>query len=446
MQMNQDFTQGKIFAPLMGFTASLLASMFLQTLYGAVDMMIVGRFCAPEEIAAVSTGSILMQNITIVITGLSLGTAILMGQKFGEGKLDELGPVVGASICLFGLIGAVLAVSMQWLAKYCLAAMCTPEEAFAAAARYVKICSAGAPFIVAYNVLGSIFRGIGNARIPLLSVAIACMANIVGDWILVGPMDMGAAGAALATIAAQGFSVVLSAFIITRQGLPFPFARADVRFHWSVIRRVLLLGFPVALQDALVNISFLVITAIVNTLGVVTAAGIGIAERLCGFVMLVPSSCGQAMSSFTAQNIGAGQPERARRALAIAILSALSVGVFMGWGAFFHGDVLTGLFVQGQPEVAAAAWSYLRAFAIDCLLTSFLFCFIGYFNGCGRTQFSMWQGIVGAFGVRVPVSWLMSRVVPVSVFKVGLATPCSSVVQILLCAGYFVRLRRRGEA
>lgn len=339
-----------------------------------------------------------------------------------------------------------MAVAMQWLAYYCVLAMRTPPAAFGSALSYVKICSAGAPFIVAYNVLGSVFRGMGNSRIPLLSVAIACAVNIAGDWLLVGPAGMGVAGAAAATVAAQAVSVLLSLAVIAHRGLPFPFSRRDVRFNGAVIRRVLRLGFPIAFQDTLVNVSFLAITAIVNTLGVVAAAGIGIAERVCGFVMLVPSTYGQAMSTFTAQNVGAGLPQRANRALFYAIFSSLAAGLVMGWASYFHGDALTGLFVQGRPEVTAAGWDYLRAYSIDCLLTSFLFCFIGYFNGWGRTTFVMWQGIAGAFGVRIPVSWLMSRAVPVSVFKIGLATPCSSLLQIVLCAFAFFRFKKTTAA
>lgn len=443
MNMNRDFTQGKIFMPLMGFAVPILAALLIQMLYGAVDMMIVGWFCPPSDIAAVSTGSTIMNSITIIITGLASGTTILMGQKFGEGRTEELGQVVGASVWLFGAIGIVLAVSMQWLSPYCIAAMKTPAEAFDAANVYVRVCCAGALFIVGYNVLGSIFRGMGNSQVPLMTVSIACLTNIAGDYILVGPLHMGPAGAAIATVAAQALSVMLSLLIIRRQKLPFSFNVRNIRFSRSIIGRIVRLGGPVAFQDALVNLSFLAITAIVNTLGVVAAAGVGIAERICGFIMLVPSSFNQTVSTFTAQNIGAGKPERADRALLYAITSSLCAGLFMAWLSFFHGDLLTALFVQGQADVAAAAWDYLKAYSIDCLLTSFLFCFFGYFSGMGKTQFVMWQGIAGAFGVRIPVSWIMSRQTPVSIFKIGLATPCSSLLQVLLCMLYFLRLKHK---
>ena len=240
---------------------------------------------------------------------------------------------------------------------------------------------------------------------------------------------------------AQAVSVVLSILIIRKQKLPFAFRKESVRYDRQLAGRVVKLGFPIAFQDVLVSISFLVISAIVNTLGVIPSAGVGVAEKLCGFVLLVPSAYGQAMSAFVAQNIGARRPERAKRALAYGILTSLGVGVFLAYFSFFHGDLLAGVFSRDREVVLAAA-DYLRAYAIDCLLVSFMFCMTGFFNGCGRTAFVMFQGIAGAFGVRIPVSYLMSRLVPVSLFKIGLATPASTLLQILLCGIYLKVLNR----
>ena len=196
-----------------------------------------------------------------------------------------------------------------------------------------------------------------------------------------------------------------------------------------------------ALQDLLVNLTFLVIIAIANSMGTIPSAGVGVAEKLCAFVMLVPSAYMQSMSAFVAQNIGAGLESRARRALLYGVLSSLLAGLVMGWAAFFHGDVLAGIFAE-DPAVIAAAWEYLKAYAIDCLLTSFLFCFVGFFNGCGQTLFVMAQGIIGALGVRLPVALLVSRAADSSLFHLGLATPASTTVQILLCGIWFLRRRR----
>ena len=443
MRLDKNFTEGAIFLPLMGFAAPVLGAMLLQTLYGAVDLMIVGQFCAASEIAAVSIASAMMMALTIIILGLSLGTTVLLGQKYGEGRFVEMGGIVGGSVALFALIGAFLTVAMQFAAPCAARIMRVPAESFSSAVAYVRICSGGALFIVAYNVLGSVFRGLGDSRTPLVTVAIACGLNIVGDLLFVAVFRLGARGAAIATVLAQAASVVLSLLIVRKNGLPFDFRIKDISLRSRSIKRVLRIGFPVAFQDVLVQASFLCIGAIVNSLGVVPAAGVGIAERVCGFVMLVPSAYGQAMATFAAQNFGAGKPDRAARGLACAILSSLAVGLFMGWATFFHGDAVTSLFVSDEPEVALASWEYLKAYSIDCLLTSFLFCMVGYFNGLGRTSFVMWQGIIGAFCVRIPVSWIMSRLEPVSIFRIGLATPCSSIVQVSLCLLVFFGLARK---
>ena len=442
MKETQNFTKGNILTSLVRFALPVLAALFLQTMYGAVDMLVVGRFATAADVSAVSTGSWLMQLITSFVVGIAMGTTVLLGRRLGEGKPEEAGKIIGSSIVLFAIIGVVITFFMELCAVPVAQIMRTPIEAFDATVLYVRICSAGSVFIVAYNVLGSIFRGIGDSRMPLVTVAIACVFNIAGDFLLVGVFGMATAGAAIATVLAQALSVIISVLIIRRQKLPFTFRRTDIVFDRKRMGSVFRLGLPIAFQDLLVSISFLAITAIVNSLGVIPSAGVGVAEKLCGFIMLVPSAFNQSMSAFVAQNMGAGRMDRAKRALLCGIGMSLVVGVFMAWLSFFHGDLLAGLFARDEAVIAAAA-DYLKAYAIDCLLVSVMFCMIGYFNGCGKTLFVMLQGIAGAFGVRIPVSLIMSRIKPVSLFKVGLSTPCSSVVQIILCVGYFLLLYRR---
>ena len=386
MKQHQDFTQGPILPVLLRFALPVLLALLLQAMYGAVDLQVVGRFGTAADISAVSTGSQIMHTVTTVITGLAMGVTVLLGQKIGEGNRTEAGAVVGGGICLFTVLAlavtAVLLAAAPWLAVV----MQAPAGAFAGTVRYVRLCAAGGVFIVAYNLLGSIFRGVGDSTMPLLTVLIACVLNIAGDVLLVG---------------------------------------------------ILRLGTPVAMQDLLVSISFLVVIAIANAMGVTASAGVGVAEKLCAFVMLVPSAYMQSMSAFVAQNIGAGREDRARRALWIGVTSSLACGAVMAWGAFFHGDLLAGLFAA-DAAVVAAAWEYLKAYAIDCLLTSFLFCFVGYFNGRGQTLFVMAQGFLGAFGVRLPVALLVSRRAG-SLFHLGLSTPASTVVQIVLCLVWFFK-------
>jgi putative MATE family efflux protein len=276
----------------------------------------------------------------------------------------------------------------------------------------------------------------------LLSVAIACVFNILGDLLLVAGFHMATAGAAIATVAAQLLSVILSLLIVSRQKLPFIIRKNDFCLDLDKIRDILRIGVPVALQDVLVNVSFLVLTAIVNSLGVVISAGVGVAEKLCGFVLLAPSAFSQTMTSVVAQNMGAEKPERAKKALMYGIASSFAVGVVASYFSFFHGDIMASIFSNDSAVIDAAA-QYLKAYAIDTLLVSVMFCMSGYFTGCGRTTFAMLQGVIGAFCVRIPFSFIMSRRVPVNLFHIGLATPASSLLQTVLCVVYYWYLNRK---
>lgn len=442
MENTRNFTTGKILVPLINFALPVLGALFLQTMYGAVDMLVVGQFASAADVSAVSTGSWIMQLITSFVVGIAMGTTILLGRKIGEGKENEASSVIGASIGLFIIIAIIITIFMELFASQCAIIMQTPYQAYSQTVQYIRVCSAGSIFIIIYNVLGSIFRGIGNSKIPLVTVGIACICNIIGDFLLVGFFNMATLGAAIATVFAQTISVILSILIIKNQQFPFDFHKSDITFNKSKMNEIFKLGLPIALQDVLVNISFLTITAIVNTLGVIASAGVGVAEKLCGFIMLVPSSFNQAMSSFVSQNIGARQVKRANKALFYGIMMSLIVGIIMAYFSFFHGDMLASLFAKDKDVILAAA-DYLKAYAIDCILVSIMFCMIGYFNGCAQTIFVMIQGITGAFGVRIPVSFMMSKIKPISLFKVGLATPCSSFIQIILCIIYFIYFNKK---
>lgn len=441
-EQHLDFTNGKILSKLLAFAVPIFAALFLQAMYGAVDLLVVGKYAETADISAVATGSQIMHTITGLLVGLSTGITVLIGQQIGEGNPRGAGRTIGTGIVLFTLVAAAFTAVFVLFASPVCVLMQAPEQAFTPTVSYVRICSAGTVFIIAFNVLGSIFRGIGDSKMPLVTVAIACVVNIFGDLLLVAGFHLGAAGAAIATIAAQGVSVLLSLFLIMKRTLPFRLTKADIRLEQALTARILRIGIPIALQDLLVSISFLVIMAIVNSLGMVESAGVGVAEKLCAFVMLIPSAYSQAMSAIVAQNIGAEKPERANRALWYGIGSSLFAGFIIGYLSFFHGDLLSGIFANDTAVIAASA-SYLKAYAIDCLLTSFLFCFIGYFSGRANTVFVMLQGIIGAFCVRIPVSFFVSRIENVQLFWIGLATPASTLVQILMCLCFYAYVNRK---
>lgn len=377
------------------FALPVLFALFLQAMYGAVDLLIVGKFASPADVSAVSTGSQIMMTLTNLVSSFVMGTTILLGQQIGCGERKNCGRTVGTAIVMFAVLAVAMTAVLVLLAPQISSIMNAPAEAFAKTVSYVRICGAGMPVIVAYNLIGCIFRGLGDSRTPLLTVAIACVCNIAGDLLLCAGLGLGTAGAAIATVAAQ-----------------------------------------------VVSVSFLIILAIVNAMGVTASAGVGVAEKVCAFIMRISSAFMQSISAFVAQNYGAGRMDRARKALHYGAAVSFVIGVGMFFLAYFYGDLLASIF-SSDAEVIAAAADYLRAYAIDCLFTSIFFCYTGYYNGIGQTRFVMLQGIAGAFGVRVPVSYLINRTANATLFHIGLATPLSSIVQLLLCLGFMVYLKRK---
>ena len=443
MEKRIDFTEGKIVIPFLRFAGPVLMALFLQAMYGAVDLLIVGKFASSADVSAVSTGSQIMHTITNLISSMCMGMTIILGQKIGEKKASEGGRIIGSGLLMFLIIGILLTIVLPLSAPELAVIMHAPREAFELTVRYIRICGAGAIIIIIYNLIGGVFRGIGDSNTPLVTVLIACIFNIFGDLVLVAGFNLGTEGAAIATVAAQLISVVISWILISKKTLPFEFHRNFIKWNGKIVKRILLLGTPIALQELLVGISFLVILAIVNAIGLKESAGIGVAEKVCAFIMLVPASFMQSMSAFVAQNRGAGKLDRAIKGFKSAVVISFSFGIVMFYIAFFHGDILSGIFSKDTGVILASA-DYLKAYAIDCMLTCFLFCFIGFYNGMGCTSFVMIQGIIGAFLVRVPVSFLMSEWEPVSLFHIGLATPCSTIIQIILCFGYLWIIKKRG--
>ena len=424
----------------MQFSVPILLAVFLQAMYGAVDLLVVGQFGNAASVSAVSTGSQVMQTVTGIISGLAVGTTVLIGQKIGAKDADGAAKTVGSSVVLFGILAVLLSIVMLFGARPFAALMHAPAEAFDKTVAYIRICSAGIVFIVAYNVISGIFRGVGNSRYPLLFVGIACVCNIVGDFVLVGAAHMDAAGAALATVLSQAVSVVLSVWIIRRGGVGLQISRRDIRFNKTVIAKILRLGSPIALQDAMTNVSFLIITSIINALGLIQSAAIGVSEKVVVFIMLIPISFMSSVSAFSAQNIGAGKPRRARQAMLYAMAVSLCFGIPMFFLTFFRGDILAGIFSKDAQVIAACA-EYMKAYAIDCMLVCVLFCFMGYFNGTGKTLFVMLQGVLAAFLVRIPYSYFVSKIPGVSMLEIGFASPLATLFSLVLCVFYMKKVK-----
>lgn len=438
-----DFTEGNILKKLVSFMLPVLAALILQAAYGAVDLLVVGHFGSTAGLSAVSTGSQVLNLVTFVITQLSMGITVLVARYLGEKREEQIGGVIGGSTVVFAIISAVLFVLMIALARPIAVLMQAPEEAVSLTADYVRICGGGIFFIVAYNVLSAIFRGLGDSKSPLLFVAVACVVNIFGDLLLVAVFHMDAAGAALATVAAQAVSVIFALLRLKKLGLPFPIGKKDFRLNVQC-KKAFLIGLPLALQEFLTQLSFLALCAFVNRLGLEASSGYGVACKVVNFAMLVPSALMQSMSSFVSQNVGAGKEHRARQALFTGIGVGLVIGCLVFLLVLFRGDWLCSIFTS-EGNVIQRGFDYLKGFAPESIATALLFSMLGYFNGHDKTMFVMAQGLIQTLLVRLPLAYFMSIQPNASLTNIGLSAPIATVVGVLLCTGYYLHLRKKEQ-
>ena len=419
----------------------VLGALVLQAMYGAVDILVVGWFGTTAGISGVSTGSSIVNLITFTVAGLSMGVTVLIGKYIGENRENRIGKVIGGAICFFIILSVVIAVVMLIFAKPLAVLMQAPEEALDLTVLYVRICGGGIIFIIAYNVISSIFRGMGNSRLPLIFVAIACVVNVIGDLFFVAVLNMNVAGAALATVMAQAVSVLLSLVIIRRQKLPFTMKKEDICFN-KEIGNFVRVGSPIAFQEILTQLSFLALCAFINRIGLEASSGYGVANKIVNFVMLVPGALMQSMSAFVAQNAGAGKEKRARQAMLTGMAVGCSIGVVIAYLAFFKGDMLSYLFT-GDAAVVARAAEYLKGFSPEAIVTCILFSFIGYYNGHSQTLFVMLQGIAQTFLVRLPMSYIMSIQENASLTGIGLAAPSATVFGIVINVVFYIFYTKR---
>ncbi len=438
-----DFTQGSILKKLVAFMLPVLGALILQAAYGAVDLLVVGRFGSTAGLSAVSTGSQVLNLVTFVVIQLAMGVTVLIARYLGEKRPEQIGAVVGGAAIVFALIAVGLFVVMVCFAEPISVLMQAPAEAVDLTASYVRICGGGIFFIVAYNVLSAVFRGLGDSRSPLLFVLIACIVNVAGDLVLVAGFRMDATGAAIATVLAQALSVVFAVLLLLKKDLPFAIVKSD--FRWNPqCRNFLRTGLPLALQEFLTQISFLALCAFVNRLGLEASSGYGVACKIVNFAMLVPSALMQSMASFVSQNIGAGKKKRAKKSM----LTGIGVGVTIGCVVFalilLKGDLLAGIF-STDPAVIRNAYDYLKGFALETIVTAVLFSMVGYFNGNNKTLWVMTQGLIQTLLIRLPMAYVMSIQPNASLTKIGLAAPVSTTVGIVLNIGFFVYHRRAAE-
>ena len=438
-----DFTQGSILKKLIPFMIPILGALVLQAAYGAVDLLVVGRFGSTAGLSAVSTGSQILNLVTFVITQLAKGITVLIARYIGEKSTGQIGQLLGGAVTVFAIVSAVLFVVMVFFAKPLAVLMQAPQEAISLTTVYVRICGGGIFFIVAYNVLAAIFRGLGDSRSPLIFVAVACVVNIIGDLILVAGFHLDAAGAAIATVAAQAVSVVLAIVLLKKKDLKFGIQKKDFRINGQC-KRFLKVGLPLALQEFLTQMSFLALCAFVNKLGLEASSGYGVACKIVNFAMLVPSSLMQSMASFVSQNVGAGKPDRAKKSMFTGMGLGVIVGVVVFICVWCFGDVLTSVFTT-DTAVIQKGTEYLRGFAPETIVTAVLFSMVGFFNGYEKTVWVMIQGLVQTLLVRLPLAYVMSIQPHASLTKIGLAAPVATCFGIVLNVIFYLIFTRKME-
>ena len=438
-----DFTQGSILKKLIAFMIPVLGALILQAAYGAVDLLVVGRFGSTSGLSAVSTGSQVLNLVTFVVIQFAMGITVLIARYLGEKKPQQIGAVVGGASIVFTIISAVLFVVMVFFARPIAILMQAPEAAVDQTASYIRICGGGIFFIVAYNLLSSIFRGLGDSQSPLLFVLVACIVNVIGDLALVAGLHMDAAGAAIATVSAQALSVIFAIILLIKKTLPFTITRHDFRFN-TQCPKFLSIGLPLALQEFLTQLSFLALCAFVNRLGLEASSGYGVACKIVNFAMLVPSALMQSMASFVSQNVGAGKVKRVKHTLFTGIGVGLCVGCIVFTLVLLKGDVLSGFF-STDAAVIQNSYDYLKGFALESIVTAVLFSMIGYFNGNNQTLWVMTQGLIQTLLVRLPLAYFMSIQPDASLTKIGLAAPVSTIVGIVLNIGYYIYWTRKQQ-
>ena len=441
--MTKNLTEGNVFSILIKFSLPYLLSCFLQTFYGLADLFITGQFYGASAISAVSIGSQLMHMFTVIMAGLAMGATVSIGRCVGERNQKDLSRVVGNSVSIFALIALVATLLLILLARPLLHLIFTPEEAFSETLSYVLICFAGIPFITAYNVLSSIFRGLGDTKSPMYFVLVAGVFNIILDYIFIGLCHWGAAGAAAATVISQALSVAFALLSLRRLSQGFKLSKADFKLEAACLGNILKIGVPIALQDGLIQVSFMVITAIANSRGVAVAAAVGIVEKIICFLFLVPSAMLSSVSAIAAQNVGARKDSRARATLAYAILNCLVFGALVFIACQFWAEEILQLFSSSEAEVIRLGSGYLRSYTLDCMFAGVHFCFSGFFCAYGKSLYSFIHNILSIVIFRIPGALLASIKFPDTLYPMGLAAPIGSFFSIIVCLVFYLILIKK---
>ncbi len=439
----KDLTSGSVSKAILRFALPYLLSYFLQTLYGMADLYMIGRFGGVNDTTAVADGSQVMHMLTVMIVGLAMGTTVMVGRAVGARKTKEAATVIGNTVTMFMVLSLLCMTALLCSVGGIVSLISVPAEAVEGTVAYLTICFIGIPFITAYNILSAIFRGMGDSKSPMYFIALACGANVLLDYIFMGVLHLGPAGAALGTTLSQTLSVIFALTAICRKNTGIRLCRMDFIPRKTVMGQLLQVGLPVAVQDGCIQVAFIVITIIANQRGLTDAAAVGVVEKIISGLFIVPSSMLATVSALVSLDIGAGEHERAGQTLRFATLMAVGYGVIIVLLIECTAPLAVGLFT-GDAAVAAAGSAYLRSYIVDTIFAGVHFCFTGFFAAYGRSYIGFLHNILAIVLVRVPGSYLASKFFPDTLFPMGMAAPAGSLLSVLICVGIYYFLKKRG--
>lgn len=441
--MGKNLTTGSVFRTIVTFALPYLLSYFLQTLYGMADLFIAGQFIGIDGITAVANGSQVLYMLTVVIVGLAMGATVTIGRAVGANRLDRAAKAIGNVITLFAGIALALTVVLLLNVHNIISLIGVPVEAVEGTAQYLTICYIGIPFIVAYNIISSVFRGMGDSKSPMYFIAVACFCNIVFDYLFMGWLRLGPSGAALGTTLAQAISVTVTLVAIRHRRTGIRLKFGDLRPDRAMLRGILGIGVPTAVQDGCIQIAFIIITVIANYRGLNDAAAVGVVEKVISALFLVPSSMLATVSAVSAQNIGAGRMERATKTLRYATAITVVYGIVISIVVELTAGSIVGLFTT-DATVILLGTQYICSYIVDSIFAGIHFCFSGFFAACGRSYIGFIHNIVAITLVRVPGAYLASKLFPNTLFPMGVAAPAGSLLSVLICLGFYAWLKRHG--
>ena len=404
--LSKDFTSGSVMRQLLLFSLPFMASNALQVLYSTIDMIIVGKFVGTAGLSAVSQSSQIITFATMLTLGFSNGGQVLISQALGAKKHKEMNDVIGT---LFGYIGAlavVLTVVILAFGRMILSAMKVPEESFDMAVEYMIICGAGMVFTAGYNLVSAVLRGMGDAKRPLLFIGIASGVNLVLDLLFTGWFKWGVAGAAYATIIGQAASFIFSLYYLykRRESFGFDFKAESFKPKGRYLKLITTLGTPMAIQSGFINISMLVVNAMINEIGVVASATFGVGVRIDDIVNKICHGIQFAAMPMISQNIGAGKPERAKQVVYKAWIISIAMTVFFMLLYVLFGKQLFMMFsddplvhMMSGTFISAILWMF-PAFAIMRGSGAFI-------QGIGHAKLCMILAMLDGVVLRIGLSW-----------------------------------------